>query len=43
MIRVRNSEREKFAKAGVQLKWFTPVPAKKAEELGIKNYEAYKM
>ena len=43
MIKVRNGERVKLAKAKLTLKWFEPISTEDAKGAGIGNFEAYKM
>ena len=44
LIKMRNKELGQFKAAKITLKWFTPtVTDAKAKEIGIGNFEAYKM
>ena len=43
MIKIRNGERIKLAKAKLILKWFDPISAEDAKGAGVGNFEAYKM
>jgi hypothetical protein len=43
MIKIRNGELIKLAKAKLTLKWFDPISAEDAKGAGVGSYEAYKM
>jgi hypothetical protein len=43
MVMYRMSEQKKLKDAGLKVEWFKPIAPKKAAEVGIKVFEAYKM
>jgi hypothetical protein len=43
MVTMRNWEIKKLERSGLKVQWFIPIHPKKADEIGIKNYEPFEM